>query len=163
MASRMTLIAGVVLALVLGLAIDTQSARAQGEVELGYLRCDVAGGVSFIFGSTRNVDCVFETTDRSFEQRFTGKIKRYGIDIGFVKSGVMLWTVLASVKFDLDKSSMEGSYLQASAEVSAVYGAGVTVLVGGNGLKLVPVSVSGFKGLNVAVGIGTLDLRARVF
>ena len=57
---------------------DDQAAGAQdeGKVEIGYLRCDVSGGVSFIFGSTRSVDCIFRTTDKSFEQRFTGKIKR---------------------------------------------------------------------------------------
>lgn len=164
MVSRLTPIVGVVLALVLGFALDTQPARAQSTVEIGYLRCDVSGGVSFIFGSTRSVDCIFTTADKSFEQRLSGKIRRYGVDIGFVKSGVMLWAVLAPFRFDLEKSSLEGSYGQASAEISAVYGAGVTVLVGGNsGLTLLPVTVSGFEGLNIAVGIGSMDLRARVF
>ena len=38
-------------------------AEAQQGVKAGFLRCEVAGSVSFIFGSSRNLTCTFETSN----------------------------------------------------------------------------------------------------
>lgn len=148
------------LAITLTVIGDSQPVQAQegDTVELGYVRCDVEGGISFIIGSDRDLECVFESTDKQVVQLFDGKMERFGLDIGYTKSGVMLWTALAGVKFDLSESSIAGEYLQVSAEVALGLGLGANVLLGGNGIKLVPVSITGLEGLNIAAGVGTMTL-----
>src|SRR6476661_5302223 len=71
------------------------AAAAQGSVKVGFLSCEVAGGVSFIFGSSRDLTCTFETSDKHQIEKYTGKVRKYGIDIGYLKSGVIIWGVVA--------------------------------------------------------------------
>ena len=59
------------------------------------------------------------------------------------------------------KPPPKGTYVGASAEVSAGAGLGANVLVGGgNSIALQPISIQGQEGLNVAAGIGSIQLEA---
>ena len=81
----------------LGLPLQAQTqapSQQGGTVRVGTLRCDVAGGTSFIFGSTRSIACDFVNVNGRRE-RYTGEIGRYGVDLGFTGAAVMLWVVLA--------------------------------------------------------------------
>jgi hypothetical protein len=57
---------------------------------------------------------------------------------------------------------LSGTYAGASAEVSVAAGLGANVLVGGSHrtVALQPVSVQGQTGLDIAAGIGALELHA---
>lgn len=142
------------------------AAMVAGSAELGYaqpvsppggqLRCDVEGGVSFIVGSSRRLDCVFMPTD-SPPEYYKGSINRVGVDIGFQSAGVILWAVL-SPGLTLGPGALAGNYVGASAEVAAGVGAGANALMGGNKVVLNPISVSGDVGINVAAGIADIDL-----
>lgn len=123
----------------------------------GQLKCHVAGGVAFIVGSSRKVDCVFTPTGRAPEH-YTGSINKIGIDIGFEKGGVLLWAVL-SPGLTKGPGSLAGNYIGASAAVAAGVGASANALVGGNKVVLNPISVGGDIGLNLAAGIADLDLK----
>lgn len=131
-----------------------------GRVGIGSLRCDVAAGTSFVFGSTRQVTCLFSPV-RGNAERYTGEIRRFGVDIGFTGAAVMLWGVLAT-SGDTRPGALAGTYAGVSAGATAGVGVGANVLVGGSnrGITLQPVSVEGNTGLNIALGVGELVLTA---
>ena len=53
-----------------------------------------AFGMGFIFGSSKDLDCIFARTD-GVGEKYTGSIKRYGVDIGFTKESQIVWLVFA--------------------------------------------------------------------
>lgn len=137
-----------------------QAQNQPGNVRVGNLRCDVEAGTSFIFGSTRNVNCVF-TAAGGRSERYTGEIRRYGVDVGFTGAAVMLWGVLASTT-DIQPGALAGTFTGVSAGATAGVGVGANVLVGGSGrgVSLQPISIEGNTGLNIALGVGELTLTA---
>ena len=141
-------------------AQSQQPPQMTGNVRAGTLRCDVAAGTSFIFGSTRDVHCIF-TPPRGAAERYNGEFSRYGVDVGFTGAAVMLWGVLASTG-DLQPGALAGTYAGVSAAATAGVGGAANILVGGSnrGITLQPVSVEGNTGLNIALGVGELKLTA---
>lgn len=139
---------------------QAQPRNDPGKISVGSLRCDVAAGTSFIFGSTRDVSCVFTPT-RGDTERYTGEIRRYGVDIGFTSSAVMLWGVLASAQ-GVQPGALAGTYAGVSAAATAGVGGAANLLVGGSdrGITLQPLSIEGNRGLNLALGVGELTLTA---
>ena len=156
-----------ILALFLGLfAIATISsttyAAGKPDIKAGFLRCDVEGSISFIFGSSKNMSCRFEQANGTVE-KYTGKIKKYGVDIGYTKSGVMIWAVLAGTE-DVERGALKGDFIGVSADAAVGVGLGANVLVlGGDNPKvaLQPLSVEGIEGINIAAGIASLELSPK--
>lgn len=128
-------------------------------VNAGSLSCNVAGGVGFIFGSSKELDCLF-TGANGEGQRYGGRIKRFGIDIGFTKEAQILWLVVAPGS--VESGALAGDYAGLTASATVGVGFGANVLIGGSNkqIALQPVSVEGSKGLNVALGIGEITLEA---
>jgi Protein of unknown function (DUF992) len=91
---------------------------------------------------------------------YTGSISKFGADIGYLQSAVILWAVAAPTK-DLDPGALAGDYAGAQASIALGVGAGANVLIGGfnKSIALQPVSVEGQNGLNVAAGIAELHLH----
>jgi len=148
--------------LVVAGALGIGSAQAaQNGVKAGYLNCQVAGTVSFVFGSSRDVTCLYRPSGANRVDRYHGEIKKYGVDIGFYNNGVIIWAVLAPTS-DVGPGALAGDYGGVSADVAAGYGVGANALIGGGhkSIALQPVSVEGVQGLNIAGGIGVLNLRA---
>ena len=73
--------------------------------------------------------------------------------------GAIIWGVFTST--NLYAGMLSGTYVGASAEASIAAGLGANVLVGGSNraVALQPVSVQGQVGLNIAAGVGTLELH----
>ncbi len=136
----------------------TQEAANRSGVNVGYINCHVAGGVGFIFGSSKDLDCLFVRTD-GIAERYTGAIKKFGIDIGFTKSGHIVWAVFAPGS--IAPGSLRGTYGGVTASATVGVGVGANVLLGGSSkqITLQPISVEGNKGLNVAAGIGEVELN----
>jgi hypothetical protein len=139
-------------------ALAAPSAQA-ADVEIGVLTCKVDGGVGFVFGSTKDLDCVFEGINGG-KDHYLGSINKYGIDLGFTGASMIVWTVLAP-SADIERGALSGQYGGVSAEATVGLGVGANALVGGSehGVALQPLSVQGQQGLNVAVGISELQLR----
>ena len=133
-------------------------AHSQSGVNVGSLSCNVAGGVGFVFGSSKELSCLFTRTDGKAE-RYTGSIKKFGVDIGFTKEAQIVWLVLAPG--NIASGALGGSYGGATASATVGAGVGANVLLGGSNrqITLQPVSVEGSIGLNVAAGIGAVDLN----
>ena len=150
-------------ALALAFAIATTGVdAAESGVKAGYLRCSVEGNVSFIFGSTRDVTCTYRPEAGGRVDRYRGEIKKFGVDIGYQTSGVILWGVIAPTA-DIGGGALAGDYGGVSGSVAVVYGVGANALIGGSDKSIVlqPVSIEGIKGVNIAGGIGILTLRSR--
>ena len=71
----------------------------------------------------------------------------------------MAWIVFAPGK--LKSGSLRGSYQGVSAEATVGIGLGANVLIGGfkKSINLQPISVQAQIGLNIAAGLGSLNLR----
>lgn len=137
----------------------TPQAAGRSGVNVGSLTCNVSGGVGFIFGSSKELNCLFTRTD-GIGERYTGTIKRFGIDIGFTKEAQIVWLVFAPGA--IAPGALAGAYAGATASATVGVGAGANVLLGGSSkqVTLQPVSVEGSVGLNVAAGIGEMELKA---
>ena len=161
MARALNSIGALTLALtIVGTAASSEA--ASGGVKAGYLKCDVEGNVSFIFGSSRDMVCVYTPEAGKRRDRYSGKVKKFGVDIGYQDAGVILWGVIAPTA-DIGPGALSGDYGGVTADVAAGYGVGANALVGGSSDSIVlqPLSVEGIKGINLAAGIGILSLRAR--
>ena len=120
------------IALGLGLALATfaPSARAQtgapapapehaaggATVRAGYLTCHVESGWGIIFGSSRKLKCAY-AMQPGYTEYYTGSITKFGADIGYLQSGVILWAVLAPTT-NLGQGSLEGHYGGATASAA---------------------------------------------
>lgn len=134
------------------------AAGAQG-VKVGTLTCNVEGGIGFIIGSSKGMECTFN--GNAGKERYSGVINKFGLDIGVTGAQVLSWVVFAPG--DVEPGALTGTYVGATAEATAAVGAGANVLVGGfnRNVTLQPVSLSGQTGLNVAAGVAELVLEAR--
>lgn len=136
------------------------SAIAASGVNVGVLKCTVDGGVGLIFGSSKDMKCKFAPAEGGPEDAYHGSITKVGIDIGVTEKSYITWVVFAPGK--LKSNALAGTYIGATADAAIGVGLGANVLVGGleKSIALQPLSVSGEEGLNVAVGIGAMELKA---
>ena len=134
-------------------------ANAQGGVKIGTLSCSVASGWGFIFGSSRDIRCTFQSARGTIEH-YSGHISRFGVDIGFTRGGVLVWAVFAPSS-TLAPGALAGDFGGATAGATVGVGGAVHALVGGfrHSISLQPVSIEGNTGLNVAAGIAQMTLR----
>ncbi|MGZ5901414.1 MAG: DUF992 domain-containing protein [Reyranella sp.] len=132
---------------------------AKSGANVGSLTCNVAGGVGFVFGSSKELSCIFARGNGTAE-RYTGTIKKFGVDVGFTKEAHIVWLVFAPGQ--VANGALAGDYGGATAGGSVGVGAGANVLVGGSTkqITLQPVSVEGSVGLNVAAGVAEITLKA---
>ena len=140
-------------------ALASSAQAAEHGVKVGTLTCGVASGWGFIFGSTKDLHCVFRQNDRH-AVHYSGSIAKYGVDIGYTEGGLLVWEVVAPTS-DVRPGALDGDYVGVSAGATAGVGVGASVLVGGfdKSFSLQPLSVSGNEGLNVAAGIGSISLK----
>jgi hypothetical protein len=129
------------------------------EVLVAPLTCSVSASVGLVVGSQKNVNCVFRGQPGEPEEGYTGTITRVGLDVGFTSGGVIVWTVFADT--NRGAGMLAGTYVGATAEASVAAGLGANVLVGGSqrSVALQPLSLQGQTGINVAAGIGELELH----
>jgi Protein of unknown function (DUF992) len=146
------------LTLTIGALFLVVPAHAQG-ARVGVLSCNVSSGFGFIFGSSRSLNCAFSGAGGHYEH-YTGTINRFGVDIGYIRGGVLVWSVLAPVAVPAP-CALAGNFGGATAQATVGVGAGANVLVGGsaNSISLQPVSIEGTTGLNVAAGIASMSLQ----
>ena len=142
-------------------ALATPAQAAKHGVKVGELTCSVASGWGFVFGSSKDLRCVFRQSHKG-ALHYTGSISKFGVDIGYTEGGVLIWGVVAPTS-DMRPGALEGNYVGVSTSATAGVGAGANVLVGGfdKSISLQPQSVSGNRGLNVAAGIGSISSQIR--
>ena len=147
-------------AALLALAAVTPSQAADSGVKAGVLSCHASSGWGFVFGSSRALNCEYSAGPQASE-RYTGSIMKFGVDIGYLSSAVIVWAVLAPTS-TVAPGTLAGNYAGATGSAAVGFGAGANVLLGGSGNHIVlqPVSIEGQTGLNVAGGIAALELKS---
>lgn len=142
----------------LALATLATPANAQERLRVGTLVCNVSGNVGLIIASQRSVACTFAPSNGRREV-YTGRITRYGLDVGVTGPGELVWAVFAPTN-RLARGQLAGTYVGGSAAATIVVGAGANVLLGGsnNTVALQPLSAEAQTGLNLAVGVSGFQL-----
>jgi hypothetical protein len=145
-------------ALMAGAVAIAAPAQADG-VKIGTLTCHVASGWGFIFGSSKDLRCNFHP-DRTMGEHYVGSISKFGVDIGYTDSAVIVWAVFAP-NSGPKRGALQGDYVGATASATVGVGVGAHALIGGldRSITLQPLSIEGNTGLNVAGGIGALSLK----
>lgn len=149
---------GLIASIALAAAVATP-VMAQQPAKVGTLTCDISGGIGMIISSQKTMACNFAPTNGGREV-YVGTVSKFGLDVGATDKSRMVWTVFAPTS--RKAGALAGSYGGASAEATVGAGLGANVLIGGSDrtISLQPVSVQGQSGLNLAVGVSGLELRA---
>ncbi len=127
-------------------------------VKIGSLSCHEKSGWGFIFGSSNAVRCTFSSGDRV--EQYDGSISKFGVDVGYQQSGVLIWEVIAPDDHP-GQGALDGHYGGLTAGAAVGVGLDANALVGGSSstITLQPLSIEGMTGLNVAAGIAEMTLR----
>lgn len=128
-------------------------------VKVGVLTCSVEPGWGYVVGSKKDVHCRYRPNHGS-EDRYSGSIAKFGLDLGYTASTTLIWSVVAPSS-DTRPGALEGDYAGVSASAAVAVGVGANALLGGfdKSIALQPVSVEGRSGLEAAAGIGVLTLK----
>ena len=149
-------------ALAAGLTIGTLTLAptvARANVEAGALSCRGPGTVGLVVTSLHRFECLFRPADGGPPQRYVATFRKIGVDLGFTNGEIIEWLVFAPTRV-VGPGALAGGYGGVQAGATVVVGIGANGLVGGvnNSFALQPVSVAAQQGLNVAGGLGGLEL-----
>ncbi|POF32822.1 DUF992 domain-containing protein [Roseibium marinum] len=141
------------------MTVSAVSAEVDG-TKLGVLECEVEGGIGFLVGSSKKLQCTFTGQDDSTES-YSGAINKIGLDFGITGKSYIKWVVFTPAGSEIGKFALSGSYGGVSTGLSLGIGLGANALVGGQekNIGLQPFSVEGQTGLNVALAITTINLE----
>ena len=147
-------------ATILGAALFCSGTGASNAepVQSGVLECNVAPGVGFILGSSKNLSCVFHRA-RGRPEYYAGAIGRIGLDIGATGPGQFAWGVFTAGPPGR-RYALAGDYGGPGIGLALGAGGSANALVGGYGdsISLQPLS-GATTGLNLSAGIGALTLQ----
>jgi len=149
-------------------AQQLNTANANSQVYIGALTCNVTGSTGYVFGSSRDLGCVYLTKE-GVSQAYDGKIHRFGLDLGTTKPSHVIWRVyqlggLVGDKTSTDPTVLAGNYGGEQASVAAGAAAGGNWLYGGSNNQIVLQATqlqSGDAGYNLAYGIAEISLTLR--
>jgi hypothetical protein len=134
------------------------SAASKDGIKVGTLTCHFDSSIGWVIGSVKNAECLYKGTNGE-QALYTAELSRLGIDLGVTGNQTVVWAVIAPGKNV--RHSLEGTYLGASAEATAIVGLNANALLGGfkKSIALQPLSIGAQTGVNVAAGIGSLRLH----
>jgi Protein of unknown function (DUF992) len=147
-------------------AQQMNQANANSQVYVGALTCKVSGSTGYVFGSTKDLSCVYLTKEGT-AQVYDGKIRRFGIDLGYTTAGHMIWHVyqlagLVGQTTSVSPTVLAGNYAGEQASVAANSSAGGNWLYGGSNnqivLRATQIQDSRNAGYNLAYGIAEMSL-----
>jgi Protein of unknown function (DUF992) len=140
-------------------ALVASQTLAQSTVKVGTLTCDVSAGIGLLISQQQTMTCSFDPASGGPPDNYTGRIDKFGLALGAVQQGTMVWGVLAPAS-GFPHGALAGTYGGVGAEATAGAGLGANLLVGGTGraFSLQPLTVQGQAGLNFAAGVTTLTL-----
>ena len=135
-----SLMTGTILSLAVAVAMGANANAASNGVKAGFLKCDVAGNLSFVFGSSREITCVYDAGTGTPIDHYKGTIKKYGIDPDLTILGKVVGGGLPAAAYGGSRALMEQI-----APAGPVYQAGT---LSGNPLAM-------------AAGLATLEVLSR--
>ena len=152
--------AGGIIAIASAISLMSIPASAAPALRIGVLSCDVSKGVGHILTRKETLNCTFRP-DNGQPAQYSGMIDEYGLELGKVDQGHLVWSV-AAVSGTSKPGSLAGKYGGLDAGASVGTGLDANVLIGGTGrsFTLQPLALDGETGVNIAAGILTVTLRA---
>jgi hypothetical protein len=140
--------------------VSSTAAEAQSRTQVGVLDCRGGRTVGMILGSTTTLGCIFRSGRRV--ENYVATVNRLGLDVGITENVALAWTVFAPTQ-RLGRGDLSGNYAGAGASATVGFGGGANLLIGGsaNSIALQPLSLQGQTGVNLAIGISSLQLRPR--
>lgn len=166
MNKRLTAAVAAILALATGAcqqqnAQQINKANANSRIYIGALTCNVSGSTGYVFGSTKDLDCVFLTKNGTSAQ-YDGKIHKYGIDLGYTKAVHSVWHVY-SLGSDKAADAISGRYIGEDSTVAAGSQAGGNWLYGGRDREIAMIANGVVKdaGYNFATGVAEMSLTLK--
>jgi hypothetical protein len=128
--------------------------------KIGILSCNVSKGVGEILARKQSLTCQFKP-DGGQPETYVGNIDEYGIEIGKVDQGHLIWGVASAMR-GVPQGALAGKYVGVGAGAALGVGIGANALVGGNNqaFSLQPLSVDGETGINIATGVIRVTLTA---
>jgi hypothetical protein len=147
-------------------AQQLNTANANSQVYIGALTCNVSGGSGYVFGSSKDLSCVYLTKE-GVAQAYKGEIRRFGLDLGYTRAGHMVWHVyqlagLVGQPISANPKALVGNYGGEQASIAANASAGGNWLYGGNNNQIVlqatQIQDSRNAGYNLAYGIAEMSL-----
>jgi hypothetical protein len=156
---RHLILAGIAAATLAASFTNAPAQQPSERVRVGVLECRGGASIGLIVGSVTNLGCVLRA-DGLPEDRYVATIRKVGLDLGITQESALAWAVYAPVA-RLGPGDLSGQYAGAQGSATLGVGLGANVLVGGsaNSIALQPLSVQGQVGVNVAVGLESLELR----
>jgi hypothetical protein len=156
------------LALATGACLQQQTPQqlnttnANSRIYIGSLTCNVAGGTGYVFGSRKQMECVFLSRDGVRSAEYSGTINKFGVDIGYTKAVHTIWRVY-SLGSDRGPSDLGGTYVGEQSTVAANTQAGGNWLYGGPNAEIgmVAAGVVQDAGYNLATGVAELSLSLK--
>ena len=147
-------------AAVLWVGLTPVSAQQSGGIKVGTLTCRTSTSLGMIVASHQKLTCRF-SSDAGPHENYEGHVNRLGIDLGIRIGGIMTWGVIAPTH-GYHHGALAGKYVGASGNASLGFGVGANALIGGShrSIALQPLSVEGHAGVNLALGVAGLTLRA---
>jgi hypothetical protein len=143
-----------------GGAAQAQQFLTKTKYYIGTLNCNVSGSVGLIFGSTKDMSCVFVTTAGATEM-YRGTITKFGVDIGFTNAAHVMWNVF-SLGTDRGSGVLSGQFAGGQQSLSMGASAGTAGLLGGRNNEIILESLAFAQqnaGLNFADGVAEMTLR----
>jgi hypothetical protein len=140
--------------------VQAQQFLTKTKYYIGTLNCNVSGSVGLIFGSSKDLSCVFVTTSGATET-YQGSITKFGVDIGFTKAAHVMWNVY-SLGTDRGVGALNGQFAGGQQSLSAGASAGTAGLFGGRNNEIILESLAFAQkdaGLNFADGVAEMTLR----
>ena len=141
------------------IAATCAPAASQSRIQAGILECRGASSASYLIGSVHPLRCWFQT-DHGPRYPYYGLVRRLGLDIGFTQQSTLGWAVFAPTR-RIGPGDLSGNYAGVTAGAAVIVGGNANALMGGsqNSFALQPLSFEGQTGLNVALGVASLELR----
>jgi hypothetical protein len=142
----------------MGMTVAGSAATSKDGIKVGTLTCHFDSSIGWVIGSVKNAECLYKGTNGE-QALYTAELSRLGIDLGVTGNQTVVWAVIAPGKNV--RHSLEGTYIGASAEATAIVGLNANALLGGfkKSIALQPLSIGAQTGLNVAAGVGSLRLH----
>jgi len=145
----------------LAVASAQPAVAAESGVKVGVLKCTTGSATGFVVGSTRRMNCTYSPLAGGPPEHYRGRINRWGVDLGYVSGGTMVWAVFAPSS-GVPRGALAGGYGGVGGDIAVGPGVGANALIGGfeRSVTLQPVNVEGVSGIHIAAGVTSLTLRA---
>ena len=99
-------------------AFAASPALAQSSVKVGTLTCDVSAGIGLLISQQQTMTCTFAPASGGPPDNYTGRIDKFGLALGTVQQGSMVWGVLAPAS-GFPHGALAGTYGGVGAEATA--------------------------------------------